>query len=144
MTKCSSLKRTLLLVGLLSAPVLALGNPISNSVRVELDVKFDFGKATLEPASIGAIRSLAEYMRQHPEARITVSGHADSIGSAAYNQALSERRAMAVREALIREGVNAERVEAVGRGHGSPAAENGSEAGRRLNRRVEGFITVGR
>ena len=110
-------------------------------VRVELDVKFDFDKSEVKPDSQADIRSLAEFMKQYPQTTTTVEGHTDSIGTDAYNQGLSERRANAVRDVLVNQhGIDTGRVSAVGYGETRPVADNDSEAGRAINRRVEAEV----
>jgi outer membrane protein OmpA-like peptidoglycan-associated protein len=110
-------------------------------VRVELDVKFDFDKAKVKPESYGDIKNLADFMTQYPQTSTVVEGHTDAVGSDAYNQGLSERRANAVRDVLVNEyGVGSERVNAVGYGETRPVADNGSADGRAVNRRVEAEV----
>ncbi|MBS7660363.1 OmpA family protein [Pseudomonas lalucatii] len=110
-------------------------------VRVELDVKFDFDKANVKQESYGDIKNLADFMNQYPQTTTTVEGHTDAKGSDAYNQKLSERRANAVREVLVNQyGVQGERVNAVGYGESRPVADNASDAGRAINRRVEAEV----
>ena len=110
-------------------------------VRVELDVKFDFDKSNVKEESYGDIKNLADFMNQYPATTTTVEGHTDSVGTDAYNQKLSERRANAVREVLVNQyGVGGERVNAVGYGETRPVADNATEAGRAVNRRVEAEV----
>ena len=110
-------------------------------VRVELDVKFDFDKANVKPESHGDIKALADFMNQYPQTTTVVEGHTDSRGSDAYNQKLSERRANAVREVLVNQyGVDAARVNAAGYGESRPVADNATDAGRAINRRVEAEV----
>ena len=110
-------------------------------VRVELDVKFDFDKAKVKPESYGDIKNLADFMTQYPQTSTVVEGHTDAVGSDAYNQGLSERRANAVRDVLVNEyGVGGERVNAVGYGETRPVADNASADGRAVNRRVEAEV----
>lgn len=110
-------------------------------VRVELDVKFDFDKAVVKEESYSDIKSLADFMGQYPQTTTTVEGHTDSVGTDAYNQKLSERRAGAVRDVLVNQyGVGAERVSSVGYGESRPVADNATEAGRAVNRRVEAEV----
>lgn len=118
------------------------GCPVAaESVRVELDVKFDFDKARIKEQSYDDIKSLADFMKQYPTTTTTVEGHTDSVGTDAYNQKLSERRADAVREVLVkRYGVSSERVSAVGYGETRPVADNATESGRAVNRRVEAEV----
>ena len=114
--------------------------PEMQSVRVELDVKFDFDRDTIRPEFRQDIQSLAEFMRTYPSVTTTVEGHTDSTGPEAYNQNLSERRANSVRQALIDEGVDSSRVNAVGHGEARPIADNASDDGRAMNRRVEAEV----
>lgn len=113
----------------------------AETVRVELDVKFDFDKSKVKEESYGDIKNLADFMNQYPQTSTTVEGHTDSVGTDAYNQKLSERRASAVREVLVNQyGVGAERVGSVGYGESRPVADNATEAGRAVNRRVEAAV----
>ena len=110
-------------------------------VRVELDVKFDFDKARVKEESYGDIKNLADFMNQYPQTTTTVEGHTDSKGTDAYNQTLSEKRANAVREVLVNQyGVPGERVNAAGYGESRPVADNATDAGRAINRRVEAEV----
>jgi outer membrane protein OmpA-like peptidoglycan-associated protein len=104
------------------------------------DVLFDVGRATLKPSGRRAIAQLARLMREHPDRKIVVEGFTDDRGSPQYNRQLSERRARAVREALVHEGIDPERVVARGLGEAYPVATNGNPRGRELNRRVEILI----
>jgi OOP family OmpA-OmpF porin len=113
----------------------------AETVRVELDVKFDFDKSKVKEESYGDIKNLADFMNQYPQTNTTVEGHTDSVGTDAYNQKLSERRANAVREVLVDQyGVGSERVGSVGYGESRPVADNATEAGRAVNRRVEAEV----
>ncbi len=110
-------------------------------VRVELDVKFDFDKAQVKEESYGDIKNLADFMKQYPQTSTTVEGHSDSVGTDTYNQQLSEKRASAVREVLVNQyGVEGERVNAAGYGETQPVADNATESGRAINRRVEAQV----
>ena len=110
------------------------------------DLLFDVGKASIKPGGQRALGSLARFMREHPERKIEIEGFTDDRGSREANQRLSERRAAAVRELLVHEGVEPERIAAHGYGPAYPVASNSDPAGRQLNRRVEILIgeTVGR
>lgn len=111
------------------------------TVRVELEVLFDFDKANVKDGSYADIQNLAEFMKQYPQLTTTVEGHTDSVGPDAYNQKLSERRAGAVRQVLVEQyGVEAERVSSVGYGEARPIADNSTKEGRALNRRVEAAV----
>ena len=115
--------------------------PVTEAVRVELDVKFDFDKATIRQDAYDDIEVLADFMKQYDQTSTTVEGHTDSIGTDAYNQRLSMQRAESVRDALVnRYGVEANRLEAVGYGESRPVADNSTELGRAINRRVEASV----
>jgi len=100
-------------------------------------ITFDFDSATIRPESEPVLAKLHEGLRSDPRESITVEGHTSSEGAEAYNQALSERRAQAVRTDLVRRGIAAGRVSAVGIGEVRPVATNNDENGRSMNRRVE-------
>lgn len=121
-----------------------LGDPVAAglgaaSCRAELHgVYFDFGSATLLPASAAALERVAALLARNPGWQIAIEGHTDAIGADAANRDLSERRATAVRAALIAEhGVVQERVTARGFGEARPIDSNDTLEGRARNRRVE-------
>jgi len=114
---------------------------VAEVVRVELDVKFDFDKSVVKPESYSDIKNLADFMKQYPQTTTVVEGHTDSVGTDAYNQKLSERRANAVRDVLVNQyGVEGERVNTAGYGESRPVADNATDAGRAVNRRVEAEV----
>lgn len=124
-----------------STPAAAESVEVVEPVRVELDVKFDFNKSNVKEGSQADIKSLADFMKQYPQTTTTVEGHTDAIGSDAYNQGLSERRANAVRDVLVNQhGIDSNRVSSVGYGESRPVADNQSESGRAVNRRVEAEV----
>ena len=104
------------------------------------DLLFDVGQSRLKPGGRRAITNLAKFMSQHAERKIVIEGFTDNSGSPQANQRLSERRAAAVREALVREGIEPARIEARGLGAAYPVASNDNTGGRQLNRRVEILI----
>ncbi|KPA99342.1 OmpA family protein [Pseudomonas asplenii] len=114
--------------------------PVAEVVKVELDVKFDFNKAVVKPNSYGDVQNLADFMKQYPQTTTVVAGHTDSIGTDAYNQKLSQRRADAVKQILVKDGIAPSRVQSVGYGKTRPVADNATEAGRAINRRVEASV----
>ncbi|KAA6179399.1 OmpA family protein [Pseudomonas marginalis] len=114
--------------------------PVAQVVRVELDVKFDFDKAVVKPNSYGDVKNLADFMAQYPATNVEVAGHTDSVGPDAYNQKLSQRRADAVKQVLVKDGVAPSRITSVGYGESRPVADNATEAGRAVNRRVEASV----
>jgi outer membrane protein OmpA-like peptidoglycan-associated protein len=101
------------------------------------DVLFDTAQATLKPGAATTIDRLAQFMRDYPERSVRIEGHTDSVGSDETNQQLSERRASAVRDALVMRGIDASRIQAVGYGEARPIAGNDSAGGRQQNRRIE-------
>jgi outer membrane protein OmpA-like peptidoglycan-associated protein len=101
------------------------------------DVGFDAGKASLQSTATTAIDRLAQLLGVYPERSVRIEGHTDSLGDDAANQQLSERRANAVRDALLARGIDAARVAAVGYGETRPIADNATPGGRQKNRRIE-------
>jgi outer membrane protein OmpA-like peptidoglycan-associated protein len=106
------------------------------AVTFKSDVLFDINSATLKPGAYQEINRVAQVLVQYPQTNIQIAGHTDSSGSEAYNQELSERRAMSVKNALTNQGVDPARMRTLGFGEGMPVADNSTEAGRQLNRRV--------
>ncbi|MES1982537.1 MAG: OmpA family protein [Pseudomonadota bacterium] len=105
------------------------------------DVLFDTGKAQLKTGGLRSIQKLSNALKQSPKTNIMVEGFTDSTGSDELNQTLSERRANAVRTALIEDGISADRIKTAGYGKAFPVADNGNAAGRQMNRRVEIIIS---
>ena len=110
--------------------------PAGKPIMTFEDVNFDFDKATLRPTAAAKIDKAVAYVKE-TEGEFELKGYADSIGSEAYNLKLSQRRADAVRNAMIKQGAPADRITAKGYGEASPAASNSTKAGRAQNRRVE-------
>jgi outer membrane protein OmpA-like peptidoglycan-associated protein len=98
---------------------------------------FAVGQSALSGAAQAEVQRIAAVLLQYPQYRILVEGHTDATGSFEMNQRLSEQRAMAVRAALVAQGIAPERVEFRGHGPALPIAENVTAAGRAQNRRVE-------
>ncbi|WP_456445122.1 OmpA family protein [Thiolapillus sp.] len=113
-----------------------------DSLKLTLDneVSFDFDSAEIKHGFQQTLDKLASVIQKYDKTVVHIVGHTDSVGSAAYNQQLSERRARAVGQYLIAHGVAAERIHTEGRGESEPRATNATEAGRQLNRRVEIFL----
>lgn len=102
------------------------------------DVLFDKNSSVLKPGvfSSGEIDRVAKILNMYPDTKIRVEGYTDNIGTDSYNQHLSEQRAIIVKNALIIKNVDASRITAIGLGKSYPVADNKSESGRQLNRRV--------
>jgi outer membrane protein OmpA-like peptidoglycan-associated protein len=111
----------------------------SKACHVELHgIYFNSGSAVLLDESEPMLKQVADVVKASPEAQLTIEGHTDNIGSADYNQKLSEQRAAAVRDALVsRYGVPAARLSAKGFGLSRPVETNATVQGRAHNRRVE-------
>jgi outer membrane protein OmpA-like peptidoglycan-associated protein len=101
------------------------------------DLLFDSGGATLKPGAQRSIDNLAQFMEKYPDRSIAIEGFTDSTGSRQVNQQLSEKRAWAVKAALVSRGISSARIDARGYGPSFPVAGNDTATGRQLNRRVE-------
>ena len=101
------------------------------------DVLFDFDKSNIKPEAGAILDRLVAFMNENKDKRASLSGHTDSVGTDAYNQALSERRVNSVRDYVVKKGVNSERVSGQGFGESKPIADNKTAEGRSKNRRVE-------
>jgi outer membrane protein OmpA-like peptidoglycan-associated protein len=101
------------------------------------DVLFDFDRSTLRPEANAILQPALDMLQADPEMEVEIEGHTDWIGSDAYNDGLSQRRAQAVVEWLVARGIDRARISAVGRGESEPVATNATREGRQLNRRVE-------
>ncbi|MGC2710516.1 MAG: OmpA family protein [Candidatus Sulfotelmatobacter sp.] len=105
------------------------------------DVLFDFNKYTLKPEARERLAKISGIVLAYPDLKLQIEGFTDSIGSDEYNQELSEKRAEAVRDYLVSNGVNMNSVAAVGMGKADPIADNSTAQGRKLNRRVEMIVS---
>ncbi|MGB9130792.1 MAG: OmpA family protein [Thiobacillus sp.] len=101
---------------------------------------FDTNSSELKSGYTPTLNKIARVLNQYGKTTVSVIGHTDSVGSDEYNQALSERRAQSVMDYFAGQNVNPLRLEAYGKGEAEPRADNGTEAGRQLNRRVELWI----
>jgi outer membrane protein OmpA-like peptidoglycan-associated protein len=101
------------------------------------DVLFDFDRYELKPGAKRTIERVADFLNEYPERKVLIEGFTDAVGSREYNMGLSERRANAVRMALLERGVDPDRIKIRGYGPDHPVASNDTEAGRQRNRRVE-------
>ncbi len=101
------------------------------------DVLFGSNQSELKSGGSHNVKKLADFLKENPKRLVMVEGYTDSTGGSAHNQALSERRANAVRSALIDAGINADRINTRGYGAQFPVAGNDTASSRQLNRRVE-------
>ena len=106
------------------------------SIRLN-NIFFDIDKSTLKEESMAELDRFAKLLERFPTAKIEISGHTDSTASTAYNRGLSQRRAQSVVDYLVLKGFPRKNFVAVGYGEEKPVADNGTEVGRALNRRVE-------
>lgn len=106
-------------------------------VRMPSDITFDFNRANVRYEFMPRVHDLARTLRNAPMLAIEIVGHADAIGSDAYNMQLSQQRAQSVGAILLDDGVSYSRIDVSGRGEWEPIASNANEWGRARNRRVE-------
>lgn len=117
-----------------AAPVVA---PTASKVVLNADTFFDFDKSTIKPEGRQILDQVASQAQSINLETVIGTGHTDSIGTEAYNQKLSERRANSVKTYLVSKGIPADRIYAEGKGELSPVATNKTRQGRAQNRRVE-------
>jgi OOP family OmpA-OmpF porin len=109
--------------------------------RLTIHVNFDFDKSVVRKEDHAELQNAVDFVKKYPQHQVSIEGHTDSIGTDKYNQALSERRAAAVKEYLVKAGVaNDQQVKTVGYGESKPIADNKTDRGRFENRRVEILI----
>lgn len=116
--------------------------PIREGVHVELkDILFATNSAEFDEGSLLVLREFSAFLKKNPGIRIAIYGHTDNVGGEAFNLDLSDRRAHAVQEYLVKQGISADRMTSKGFGLSRPVASNDTEEGRSLNRRTE-FVIV--
>ena len=106
------------------------------------DLTFDVNRDAVKSQFVPTLQNVGNVLREYDQTTVDVYGHADSTGTDAYNQDLSERRAMNVGSILMQGGVIRQRLIAQGYGESRPIADNGTESGRARNRRVEVYISA--
>jgi len=119
------------------APEAAKPKPVAEKITFAADVLFDFDKSVIKPDGKSKLDDLANKMKGINLEVVIAIGHADSIGSDAYNQALSVRRAEAVKAYFVSKGIEGNRVYTEGKGEKQPVADNKTAEGRAKNRRSE-------
>jgi OOP family OmpA-OmpF porin len=122
--------------GSASAPVSVAAAMVSKKTIVLRGINFDFDKAVIKPEAEPVLDAAADVLKENSDVKVRVGGHTDSVGTDEYNQKLSERRANAVRDYLVKHGIDASRLTAVGYGESQPVADNKTKDGRAQNRRV--------
>lgn len=115
----------------------ALLDELNKKGFVTLYINFDTGRHELKEDGRKVVQEIVAMMKSAPTLKLSIEGHTDNVGKAADNKALSERRARAVREAIVAAGIAPERLTAAGFGQERPIADNRTEEGRAKNRRVE-------
>ena len=111
-------------------------------VQMKNDILFDTGSDAIKAEGIVELNKMADILAKYSDDRVKIAGHTDSVGDAKHNQALSERRANAVKTVLVSRGVQDKQIEVYGYGESKPIADNGTAEGRSKNRRVELHIDV--
>lgn len=112
--------------------------PIEVGATVRLNnIFFETGKAELKPESFVELNRVIEFLQQNPNVKIELSGHTDNVGNAEFNKSLSQKRADSVMAYLVSKGIDASRLVAQGHGMEKPVADNTTEEGKAMNRRVE-------
>jgi outer membrane protein OmpA-like peptidoglycan-associated protein len=110
----------------------------AKKITIDQKIHFDFDKSTIKKESYGILDDVANVLKANPNIKkVRIEGHTDSIGTDAYNQKLSQRRANAVQAYLVNKGIDASRLESVGYGESRPIDDNKTAAGRANNRRTE-------
>jgi outer membrane protein OmpA-like peptidoglycan-associated protein len=107
------------------------------AISLKGDVTFDHDSATVRPGLYSEIDRIANVLINYPQTVIRVEGHTDSTGSESYNMNLSQRRADAVKNLIVQRGLSTARIETMAYGETMPVADNSTETGRAMNRRVE-------
>ncbi len=118
-----------------------IGKKFTETKIVTHGINFDIDKATIKPESMGTLNMIVQVLKDNPDLKFEIDGHTDNTGSASHNLTLSQQRADAVKDQLIKMGVEASRLTSKGFGDTKPVSDNTSLDGRANNRRVE-FIKM--
>ena len=121
-----------------TAPAAAAApSSVKQAITIQAEALFDFDKSVLKPAGKQSIDDAVAKMRNVDVEMVIATGHTDSIGTDAYNQKLSERRATSVKEYMVSKGIPAAKITILGKGETQPVATNKTKEGRAKNRRVD-------
>lgn len=116
---------------------------VGKKIEINEKVMFDYNKATIKVDSHGLLNDVATVIKENPKIqKIKIEGHTDSDGADKYNKKLSQQRANAVKDFLVKAGISADILEAIGHGEEKPIGDNKTDDGKEMNRRVE-FNIVG-
>jgi outer membrane protein OmpA-like peptidoglycan-associated protein len=118
-----------------------LDKKFTDSKIITHGINFDYNKATIKPESMGTLNSIVQILKDNPDLKFEVGGHTDSDGDDAYNLKLSQQRADAVKDQLVKMGIAVARLTSKGYGETKPLAPNTTPEGKANNRRVE-FVTL--
>jgi OOP family OmpA-OmpF porin len=120
-----------------AAPAKPAPSSVKQAIVIQADALFDFDKSVVRPDGKKRIDEALDKLKGVDVEMVIATGHTDSIGTDAYNQKLSERRAAAVKEYLVSKGIPASKVTTIGKGESQPVATNKTKEGRQKNRRVD-------
>jgi OOP family OmpA-OmpF porin len=109
--------------------------------KINLHINFKFDSAVIAEESLVRVQKFSEFLKCTPEYKAKIIGHTDSIGTDAYNMKLSQRRADAVRNMVIKDGVPSDKISTEAKGESEPIATNKTKDGRAQNRRIEAELT---
>lgn len=112
-------------------------NDIDQKGKSILHINFDVDKSSLQPDGIAAVNEIGKVLQEEPGLRLSIEGHTDNSGNTSHNKRLSSERAETVKNTLIKSGVEASRLSAIGYGAANPLVPNNSEENKTQNRRVE-------
>jgi OOP family OmpA-OmpF porin len=110
---------------------------VKQAIVIQADALFDFDKSVVRPDGKKRIDEALAKLQGVDVEMVIATGHTDSVGTDAYNQKLSERRAAAVKEYLVSKGMPASKITTIGKGESQPVATNKTAEGRQKNRRVD-------
>lgn len=121
--------------------VAAGGNKFTESKIVTHGINFDIDKASIKPESMGTLNMIVKVMKNNPDVKFEIDGHTDNTWESAHNLTLSQQRADAVEDQLMKMGIDQSRLTTKGLGDTKPISDNNSPEGKANNRRVE-FVKI--